>query len=427
MTPHHDAIDDAIDRTDPDLAAPWTYATAAADRLGVPDGIEQRLLHPRQRERISVPFERDDGTLDVCEGYRVRHDGVRGPFVGPHRYYPALNGDDCAGLAAAATVSAAIADLPFGGAAGGVAVDPTTLSRDERSRLTRSYARRIAGVDRGDDVLVPDVGTDRRTMARFADAVSDDVDAPRAAAVAGKPPAIGGLRELDRPTGHSVAHVTREVLETDRDRPLTDATIAVYGTASRGAAAARLLDFRGGSVVAMCSDRAGLVAPADGDGLDTDLAPSYLERPGAIAEYDDGAVTGTENVLARDVDALLLAAPAAAVTAENADAIRADLVVEGTVGAVTPAGQRALADRGIAVVPAVLATAGRPIAAHLEWVRNVGRDRMSDARATNEFAYALTDAIDGVRDRRERCDLSWREAAYSVGLSRVAAAHEVIR
>ncbi|WP_126663271.1 Glu/Leu/Phe/Val family dehydrogenase [Haloterrigena salifodinae] len=426
MTAFHDT-DDETTRTDPDLAAPWAYATAATRRLGVPDGIEQRLLHLRQRERISVPFEHDDGTLDVCEGYRVRHDGVRGSFLGPHRYYPALNGDDCAGLAAATTVSAAIADLPFGGAAGGVAVDPTALSRDERSRLTRSYARRIEGVDRGDDVLVPEVGTDRRTMARFADAVADDVDAPRTAAVAGKPPAIGGLREIDRAGGHGLAHVTREVLETDHDRPLSDATIAIYGTEACGVAAARLLEFRGGSVVAMSSDRVGLVAPDDGSGLDTNLVPSYLERPGALAEYDDGTVTGTENVLECDADALVLAAPATTITADNADGIRADLVVEGTVGAVTPDGQRALDERGIDVVPAVLATAGRPIAAHLEWIRTVGRDRMSDARVTNEFAYALTDAVEDVRDRRERCDLSWRAAAYSVGCSRVAAAHEVIR
>ncbi|WP_339104137.1 Glu/Leu/Phe/Val dehydrogenase dimerization domain-containing protein [Haloterrigena salinisoli] len=424
MIPFHDTSD--ADRTAPDLAAPWTYATTATRRLGVPDEIEQRLLHPRQRQRISVPFERDDGTLDVCEGYRVRHDGVRGPYLGPHRYYPALTGDDCAGLAAAATVSAAIADLPFGGAAGGIAVDPTALSRDERVRLTRSYARRLSDGERG-DVLVPGVGTNQRTMARFADAATDRVDAPRTATVAGKPPAIGGLREIDRAEGHSVAHVTQEILETDCERPLSDATIAVYGVGVPGARAARLLEFRGGTVVAMCSDRAGLVAPDDGSGLDTNLVPSYLDRPGAIAEYEDGTVTGTENVLERDADALLLGAPETAITAEDADGIRADLVVEGTVGAVTPDGQRALEERGITVVPAVLASAGRAVAAHLEWVHNVGRDRMSDARVSNEFAYALTDAVDDVRDRRERCDLSWRDAAYSVGLSRVAGAHEVIR
>ena len=425
MTSFHDSPHDGPRRTAPDLDAPWTYATTATRRLGAGE-IEQRLLHPRHRQRVAVPFERDDGTLDVCEGYRIRHDGVRGPYVGPHRYYPELNGDDCAGLALAATVSAAIADVPFGGAAGGIAVDPTTLSPAERRRLTRSYASRVTGVDRGRDVLVPEVGTDQRTMAQFADAVTDRVDAPRTAAVAGKPPAIGGLREITRAGGHGVAHVAQDVLETDHDRPLSDATIAVYGTSPVGATAARLLEFWGGTVVAMCSDRAGLAA-TDGDGLDTDLVPSYLQRPETLTDFDDGAMTGTENVLGCTADVLVLADPTTTVTAENADAIQADLVVEGTVGAITPGGQSALEECGVTVVPAVVATAGRTVGAHLEWIRNVGRDRMSDARVTNEFAYALTDAVDDVRDRRESCGLSWREAAYSVGVSRVAAAHAVIR
>ncbi|QCS43462.1 Glu/Leu/Phe/Val dehydrogenase [Natrinema versiforme] len=427
MTPDTDFSSDERSRTDPDLDAPWTYATTAARRLSLPDEIEQRLLHPHHCQRITVQFERDDGTLGVCDGYRVRHDRARGPFVGPHRYTSELRGDDCAGLAAATTVSAALAGVPFGGAAGGVAVDPATLSRDERVRLTRAYVARVTGVGPDSDVFVPNVGTDERTMARFADAVADRVDGPHNATVAGKPPAIGGFQEISRASGQSVARVTRDVLEADHDRPLSDATIAVYGTGPLGATAARLLEFRGGTVVAMCSDRAGLTAPDDETGLDTDLAPSYLQRPGTLAEYDDGTMTGTQNVLERDVDVLVLAEPATAVTAENADAIHADLVVEGATGSVTPGGQRALEDRGIAVVPDVLATAGTMIAAHLEWVESVGRDRSSEARVTNEFDYALADAVDDVRERRERCDLSWREAAYSVGVSRVAAAHEVVR
>ncbi|WP_222919783.1 Glu/Leu/Phe/Val dehydrogenase dimerization domain-containing protein [Natrinema sp. SYSU A 869] len=427
MTTDTDPANDEQSRTDPDLDAPWTYAMTAARRLSLPDEIEQRLLYPRHRQRITVQFERDDGTLGTCDGYRVRHDGVRGPYVGPHRYTPGLTGDDCAGLAAATTVSAALAGIPFGGAAGGVAVDPATLSRDERVRLTRSYAASVTGVGPDSDVFVPDVGTDERTMAQFADAVADRVDGPRNATVAGKPPAIGGFREITRASGQSIAHVTQDVLETDRDRSLSDATIAVYGTGPLGATAARLLEFRGGTVVAMCSDQAGLTAPDDEDGLDADLAPSYLERPGALAEYDDGEMIGTRNVLERNVDALVLSAPATVVTAKNADAIQADLVVEGATGSVTPGGQRALEDRDIAVIPDVLATAGTMIAAHLEWVRSVGRDRQSDARVSNEFGYALTDAVDDVRDRRKRCELSWREAAYSVGVSRVAAAHEVVQ
>ncbi|WP_254763288.1 Glu/Leu/Phe/Val family dehydrogenase [Natrinema marinum] len=427
MTSFHDTDSDETSRTTPDLDAPWTYATAAARRLTLPDEIEQRLLYPRQRQRATVPFERDDGSRGICEGYRVRHDGVRGPYLGPHRYDLGLTGDDCAGLAAATTVSAAIADVPFGGAAGGIAIDPTDLSRAERVNLTRSYATRVTGIGSQTDVLTPGVGTDERTMAQVADAIAGRPDGPQRGAVTGKPPALGGTRAITRASGHSVAHVTQDLLETDHDRPLSDATIAVYGTGHLGATAARLLEFQGGTVVAMCSDGAGLTAPESENGLDTDLVPSYLERPDALSAYDDGTVTGTENVLGRDADVLVLAEPATVVTAENAETIAADLVVEGATGSVTPGGQSILSERDIPVVPDVLATVGRPIAAHLEWVDSNGRDQLSDARVTNEFGYALTDAVDDVRDRRESCRLSWREAAYSVGLSRVAAAYEVVR
>ncbi|EMA36840.1 Glu/Leu/Phe/Val family dehydrogenase [Halobiforma nitratireducens] len=426
MSPFHDSLDDGPQSTAPDLDAPWTYATTATRRLGLGESIEQRLLHPHGRQRIPVPFERDDGTVDVCDGYRVRHDGVRGPFLGPHRYVPDLDGDDCAGLALAATVRAAVAGVSFGGAAGGIAVEPSELTRTERVRLTRAYADRIDGVGPNDDVLAPDVGTDRRTMARFASAVSDRVDRPETATVVGKPPALGGLRELAVTGGRSVASVARDILETDHDRPLSEATAAVYGASSVGSAAARRLESRGGTVTAMCSQQAGIAAD-DGAGLDTDLVPSYLRRPGALAEFDDGTMTGTENVLGHSSDVLLLAANTTAVTAENAAKVEADLVVEGAVGSVTPGGQRALEERGVDVVPAVLATVGRPIAAHLEWVRSVGRDRTSSARVTNEFEYALADAVGDVRERRDRCNLTWREAAYSVGCSRLAAAREVMR
>ncbi|WP_247730217.1 Glu/Leu/Phe/Val family dehydrogenase [Halovivax limisalsi] len=424
MTTTRDPSTDGPDSTAPDLCAPRTYVSNATRRLDVPDEIGHHLHHVDRRQRVSVPFGRDDGTVAVREGYRVRHDRVRGPCLGPHRYQAGLDGDEFAGLAVAASISAAIADVPFGGAAGGVAIDPSELSREERARLTRSYATRVCGVGTSDDVLLPGAGADERTVARIADAVSGSAGAPERGAVVGKPPALGGVRSVEPAGGYGAAHATRDVLETDLGRPLTEATIAVSGATVVGDTTARLLDFWDGTVVAMSGERVGLAT--DDGGLDPSVAASHLQRPKTAPSYEGGEVTGTENVLERDADALVVASPAATVTEANAEAIRADLVVEASVGAVTPGGAQVLGERDVPVVPAALASTGRMIAASLEWHRSVGRDRSSDARVATEFEYAVTSAIDDVRERRERCGLRWREAAYGVGCSRIAAAHEVV-
>ncbi|ELZ07400.1 Glu/Leu/Phe/Val family dehydrogenase [Natrialba aegyptia] len=457
MTTPHDASTDTTSRTAPALDAPWSHLRTAAHRLSVPDDIEQRLLYARQRQQIAIPFERDDGTIDVRAGYRVRHDDVRGPYIGPHRYVPGLTIGDCAGLGVATAVTAALADVPFGGAAGGIDCDPETLSWDERARLTRSYARRITDLGPNSDVLVPDLGTDERTMARAADAVAERVDGPHTATAAGKPAVLGGSREFTCAGGHSVAHVVRDILETDLDRSLDEGTVAVYGTSTVGATTARLLDRWGSTIVALCSDHVGLAADAEGDGdgdsdsdgesetleqgtgdedgdddatddgIDTTVAPSYLDGPGAIDEFSGGTMTGTENVLEADVDALVLAGSGTAVTARNAETIRADLVVEGAYGAVTAGGQRVLEERDVAVVPAVLSLAGKLSAASLEWRRHVGRSEMSDTRMANELSYAVIDAVSDVRAHRVRRDVGWRDGAYELGLSRLVSAHEVVR
>ncbi|ELY99544.1 Glu/Leu/Phe/Val family dehydrogenase [Natrialba asiatica] len=443
MTTPHDTSTDTTSRTAPALDAPWSHLRTAAHRLSVPDDIEQRLLYARQRQQIAIPFERDDGTIDVRAGYRVRHDDVRGPYIGPHRYVPGLTIGDCAGLAVATAVTAALADVPFGGAAGGIDCDPETLSWDERARLTRAYARRITDIGPNSDVLVPDLGTDERTMARAADAVAEHVDGPHTATAAGKPAVLGGSREFTCAGGHSVAHVVRDILETDLNRSLSDGTVAVYGTSTVGATAARLLDRWGSTIVALCSDHVGLAVDGDSDeetddedgdsddatddGIDTTVAPSYLDGPGAIDEFSGGTMTGTENVLEADVDVLVLAGSGTAVTARNAETIRADLVVEGAYGAVTAGGQRVLEEQDVAVVPAVLSLAGKLSAASLEWRRHVGRSEMSDTRMANELSYAVIDAVSDVRAHRVRRDVGWRDGAYELGLSRLVSAHEVVR
>lgn len=417
-TPIEQSLDQRLD-------APRTFLTDAAESAGcsLSDGLEQRLATPQHSQRVALELERDDGSHTIVDGFRVRHDDARGPFLGPHRRQVGLTADDCAGLATAQTVTAAIADVPFGGAAGGLAVDPSTLSRDERDRLARQFAEQVDGIGPDEDVLASGLGTDGRTMAQFADAVADRVDGPHRATVTGKPPAVGGLEGITHAAGHSTALVAQDVLEEDHDRPLADATVAIVGCGPAATTAARLLEVQGGTVVAMCSCHGGLTSA---DGLDVDAAAGALDRPGELTTAD-GTIAGTENVFERDADVLVLASPDVALTARRAKTVGASLVVEGTHGAVTPDGQRQLDSRPLTVVPDVLATAGSVVAAHLEWVQSTGRDRWGEARMRNELGYALLEAVDDVRERRDRDGLTWREAAYALALDRIDDAHEVIR
>ncbi|MCU4974461.1 Glu/Leu/Phe/Val dehydrogenase [Halobacteria archaeon AArc-m2/3/4] len=419
-TPPATPIEQSLDQH---LDAPRTFLAAAACSLSDDHDLERRLATPRHSQRVAIELEREDGSDGIVDGFRVRHDDARGPFLGPLRCQPGLDTKDCAGLATAQTVTAAIADVPFGGAAGGLAVDPSTLSRDERDRLVRQFAERIDGLGPDDDVFTPGAGTDGRTMAQFVDRVADRVDGPHRATVTGKPPAIGGLEGISHAAGHSTALVTQDVFEEDHGRSLANATVTVAGCGPGATTAARLLERQGATVVAWCSSHGGL---ASADGLDVAAAVDSVRQPGELTTAD-GTMTGTENVLERDVDVLVLASPDVPLTARRAKTVGASLIVEGTHAVVTPDGQRQLDDRPVTVVPDVLATAGSVVAAHLEWVQSTGRDRWGEARLRNELGYALLEAVDDVRERRDRDELSWREAAYGLALARLDDAHEVIR
>ncbi|WP_247002351.1 glutamate dehydrogenase GdhB [Halosolutus gelatinilyticus] len=394
----------------------------AAQRLDIDETILERLKRPKKVHEVTVPLERDDGSVDVFTGYRAQHDSVRGPYKGGLRYHPDVTRDECVGLAMWMTWKCAVMDLPFGGAKGGIIVDPKSLSDDERERLTRRFTQEIREViGPNADIPAPDMGTDPETMAWLMDAYSMQEGETTPGVVTGKPPSVGGSYGREEAPGRSVAIVTRETLDY-YDHPIEETTVAVQGFGSVGANAARLLDEWGASVVAV-SDVNGAVY--DPDGIDVAAIPSHDEEPEAVTGVTRGTRLSNDDLLELDVDVLVPAAVGNVITEENADAVRADVVVEGANGPTTFGGDAILAKRGVPVIPDILANAGGVTVSYFEWLQDINRRKWSLERVQEELETEMVAAWNGVREEVERRDVPWRDAAYAVALSRITEAHEM--
>ena len=393
----------------------------AAAHVDVAPGVIERLNHPTRVVEVSVPIKRDDGSVDVFTGYRAQHDDVRGPYKGGIRYHPDVSADECVGLAMWMTWKCAVMDIPFGGAKGGVVVNPKDLSTQEKERLTRRFAEEIRDeVGPHRDIPAPDMGTDGKTMAWFMDAYSMQEGETTPGVVTGKPPVIGGSHGREEAPGRSVAIIARETIDY-YDMDIRDTTVAVQGYGSVGANAARLLDDWGADVVAVSDVNGGIY---DTDGLDTRSIPSHDEEPEGVMRQDAPNTLTNEELLELDVDVLIPAALGNVLTLGNADRIQADVVVEGANGPTTSGAGRVLEERGIPVIPDILANAGGVTVSYFEWLQDINRRKWSKERVYNELESEMLSAWDAVREEVEAGDVSWRDAAYVVALERIGAAKE---
>ncbi|SEO21974.1 glutamate dehydrogenase (NAD(P)+) [Halogranum amylolyticum] len=414
-----------VDTTENEEATESALTTArrqlnrAATHVDVDDGVVERLKHPTKVQRVSVPLKRDDGELEVLTGFRAQHDDVRGPYKGGLRYHPEVNADECIGLSMWMTWKCAVMDIPFGGGKGGVAVDPKQLSTGEKERLTRRFAEELRDVvGPKQDVPAPDMGTDAQTMAWFMDAYSMQQGETTPGVVTGKPPVIGGSYGREEAPGRSVAIVTREAIDY-YDWEIENTTVAVQGYGSVGANAARALDEWGADVVAV-SDVDGAIY--DPDGLDTKDVMGHDERPGMVSGYDAPRKLGNEELLELDVDVLIPAAVGNVLTADNADDVQANLVVEGANGPTTFAADTIFEERGIPVLPDILANAGGVTVSYFEWLQDINRRQWTLDRVHEELEDEMLKAWNAVRKEVEERDVTWRDAAYVVALNRVATA-----
>ena len=393
----------------------------AVEVLGLDDGLHALLATPRRSLEVAVPLRRDDGSLEVLRGYRVQHNLSRGPAKGGVRFHPDTDLAEVRALAMWMTWKCALIGVPYGGAKGGVAVDPRVLSRNELERVTRRYASEIMPIIGPEkDIPAPDVGTDEQTMAWMMDTYSIHSGYTVTGVVTGKPVSIGGSQGRGGATSRGVMHATFSALaEAGVDH--RGARVAVQGFGKVGGLAAQYLHDAGCVVVAV-SDVGGGVLNTRG------LDPVGLLRhvrsgaPSVVGYPGTDAITNTE-LLELDVEVLVPAALEGVLHQGNADRVRARFVVEGANGPTTPDGDAVLESRGVTVVPDVLANSGGVAVSYFEWVQDLqayfwSEDEVNDRlRDLMERAYGEVSALAADKG------VSLRTAAQVIGVGRVADAH----
>ncbi|HRP97649.1 MAG TPA: Glu/Leu/Phe/Val dehydrogenase [Rhodocyclaceae bacterium] len=399
-----------------------TFVTRALDRLDIGEEMRALMLRPVREIHLELPLRRDDGSLAVYSGFRIQHNRARGPYKGGLRYRPGVDASHFRALASAMSWKTAVADIPFGGAKGGIDCDPNALSDAELEALSKQYMSklsRVAGPD--EDILAPDMGTDAQTMAWLYEAYSrEHGDEP--AVVTGKPLELGGSYGRIEATGYGVAQVTAWAAER-AGIDVEGASVAVQGFGNVGSHAALYLARRGARVVAV-SDRHGTIC--DEGGLDVAAlceARHKAARGTPLGELGHrGRTLEREEVLLREVDILIPAAVEGVIHADNAAQIRARLIVEAANLPTTCSADRILCERGLPVVPDILANAGGVVVSYLEWVQNRQRYRWSRERVLDELEAVLGRAWKAVCERADDEGLSLRDAAYLIGFERVQAA-----
>jgi glutamate dehydrogenase (NAD(P)+) len=393
----------------------------AADALELDEKTCSVLSGTYREIRVQVPLRRDDGSVDTLYGYRVQHNGARGPYKGGVRYHPKADLEEVRALAALMTWKTAIVGIPYGGAKGGIQVDPTTLSSAELERLTRRYMAQVSYiVGEYRDIMAPDVSTNAQTMAWMMDEYGRR-EGHTPAIVTGKPVELGGSVGRDAATGRGCIYVLNEVVE-DRGEEPGDLTMAIQGFGNVGAWAARLAELDGYSVVAV-SDVNGAIY--DERGLRVLDVQQHVQETGSVIGYGDAEELSNADLLELDVDVLIPAALGEVITTDNVDRIQAKVIVEGANHPTTPAAEQRLFDRGVTVVPDILANAGGVTVSYFEWTQNIQQFKLDEERVNRELREHLVEAYSQVRDRARAKELSLRRAAFELAVQRVATAAQL--
>jgi len=387
--------------------------------LGLDDDIHAILQKPKRELTVNFPVNMESGGTRMFTGYRVQHNTSRGPAKGGLRFHPETNIDEVRALAMWMTWKCAIVNIPFGGAKGGVVCDPKTLTKAELEDLTRRYTTEISLMIGPDsDIPAPDVGTNGQIMAWIMDTYSMHAGHTVPAVVTGKPVSIGGSEGRLDATGLGVVLITEEAFKK-RDLPLAEATVAVQGFGNVGSAAARIFHKRGAKVVAVSDVRGGI---ANGHGLDIPALTAYVAQTGSVVGFPNTEPLTSAEVLEIPCDVLVPAALQGQITEANAQNIRAKMVVEGANGPTTPGGDAILRERGILLIPDVLANAGGVTVSYFEWVQDIQSFFWSEPQVNARLARIMRRAFAEVWDASVAHKVDLRTAAYIVGVARVAEA-----
>jgi glutamate dehydrogenase (NAD(P)+) len=391
----------------------------AAERLGLDPGMHKVLRVPKRELAVNFPVTHDDGHVEVYTGYRVHHNVNRGPANGGVRYVPKLDLDEVKALAMLNTWKAALVKIPFGGAAGGVRVDPRRLSEQERQGLTRRYATEIGiliGPER--DIPSPDVNTGSQTMAWIMDTLSMHRGYTVAGSVIGKPMAVGGTRGRRSATARGALRCIAAAAKAQA-LALDGARVAVQGFGRVGMTLAEELARAGAKVIAIADDREAVGNTA---GIDIGRAVDWMREHDAVRGMPETEAMTKAELFELECDILVPAGLQNEITADNAGSVRARIVAEAANGATTPAADAALADSGVILIPDIVCTAGATVLGYFEWVQDMQAFFWSEDEITDQLDRIMDEAMAGVQAMAESEGVDLRAAAMMLAVSRVAEA-----
>jgi len=388
----------------------------AAERLGLSSGISEMLRRPWRELQVQVPVRMDSGDIEIFTGYRVQHNGARGPYKGGVRYHPKADLDEVRALASLMTWKTALVGIPFGGAKGGVEVDPSKLSTDELNRLTRRYTiniEHLLGPYR--DIPAPDLGTNSQTMAWMMDAYGQ-LHGHSPAVVTGKPIEMRGSLGRESATGQGVTYIAEEAVHGS-GKELSDVRVVVQGFGNVGYWASQLMHLQGAVVVGVSDVNGAIYNP---NGLDMNAVGQHHRESGTISDFGQADHLSNAELLELDCDILVPAAIDNVITHENASNIKATLLLEAANHPITPAADEILSDMGVTVLPDILVNSGGVIVSYFEWTQNLQEFSWEETRVNGELQRIIIQAYNEVAHKVATDRITHREAAFELGLERVA-------
>jgi glutamate dehydrogenase (NAD(P)+) len=394
------------------------YFGLAAERLGLRDDIAAVLRSSYREVQVQVPIKQQDGRIHVYAGYRVQHNGARGPYKGGIRFHPDVDLDEVRALAELMTWKTAIAGIPYGGAKGGVNCNPDELDQGELQAVARSFmdkVEKVLGPTR--DIPAPDIGTNAQTMAWFMDEYGK-LHGHTPACVTGKPIELEGSYGREAATGRGVVYMFQEAapkIDLDPEK----ATFVVQGFGNVGSWAARILEEEGGKMVGVSDVTA---AVRSDEGIDVKALLDHLGEGGKLAEFEGVDAIEPNDLLAVECDLFVPAALGGMIHKGNADRLACKMIVEGANSPTTPAADEILSDKGVTIVPDVMANAGGVVVSYFEWVQNLQHFRWDEREVNERLGRIMRKAFREVSAKASEDGTSMRVAAYELGIERVVSA-----
>ncbi len=393
------------------------YFEVAADRLGIPDDLRAVLSSSYREVQVQVPIRLKDGKVHVFSGYRVQHNGARGPYKGGIRYHPDVDLDEVRALASLMSWKTALVEIPFGGAKGGVNCPASELSEDEKERITRSFLNKIEKVlGPNRDIPAPDVNTNAQVMAWMMDEYGK-LHGHTPAVVTGKPIALEGSYGREAATGRGCIMVYREAAPS-LDLTPADTRVAIQGFGNVGSWAARIIHGLGARLVAVSDAHGAIRSEA---GIDAEALTAHVRESGRVIDFEgDGVEQITpDELLAIECEVFIPAALGGMIHAGNADLLNCRLVIEAANSPTTPLADEILAEKGIMVIPDVLANAGGVVCSYFEWVQNLQHLRWDEREVDDRLGKVMRRAYGQCAERAGEENVSLRIAAYALGIERV--------